>query len=59
MRGSLYDAGEFKLAKDLGLTLIPTHIVREIGIPETIERIYEVVGDNKAFLTFFVFLVNL
>lgn len=52
MRGSLYDAGEFKLAKELGLTLIPTHEVREIGIPETIKRICEVVGDNKAFLTF-------
>lgn len=52
MRGSLYDAGEFKLAKDLGLTLIPTHKVREMGIEETIKKIYEVVGDNKAFLTF-------
>lgn len=52
MRGSLYDAGEFKLAKELGLTLIPTHEVREIGIPETIKRIYDVVSDNKAFLTF-------
>ncbi len=52
MRGSLYDAGEFKLAKELGLTLIPTHTVREIGIEKTIEKIYEVVGENKAFLTF-------
>ncbi|MGO4988631.1 agmatinase [Gallicola sp. Sow4_E12] len=52
MRGSIYDAGEFKLAKDLGLTLIPTHKVREMGIAKTIEKAREVIGDNKTFLTF-------
>lgn len=52
MRGSLYDAGEFKLAKDLGLTLIPTYKVREMGIAETIKKAREIIGDNKVFLTF-------
>lgn len=52
MRGSIYDAGEFKLAKDLGLTLIPTHTVREMGLEATIDKAKEVIGDNKVFLTF-------
>lgn len=58
MRGSIYDAGEFKLAAELGLTLIPTHEVREMGIPAVIEKIKEVVGDNKAFLTFDIDFVD-
>lgn len=52
MRGSLYDAGEFKLAASLGLRTIPSHEVREMGIPAVIEEIKERVGDNKAFLSF-------
>lgn len=52
MRGSLYDAGEFKLAASLGLRTIPSHEVREMGILAVIEEIKKRVGDNKAFLTF-------
>lgn len=52
MRGSIYDAGEFKLAKDLGLTLIPSHEVRKMGINETLDIAKKVIGDNKVFLTF-------
>ena len=52
MRGSLYDAGEFKLAASLGLRTIPSHEVRAMGIPAVIEEIKKRVGDNKAFLTF-------
>lgn len=52
MRGSLYDAGEFKLAASLGLRTIPSHEVRQMGIPAVIEEIKNRVGDNKAFLTF-------
>lgn len=58
MRGSLYDANEFKLAASLGLTLIPTHEVREKGIKETIERAREIIGDNKVFLTFDIDFVD-
>lgn len=58
MRGSIYDAGEFKLAHDLGLTLIPTHKVREMGLPAVIEEIKRVVGDNKVFLTFDIDFVD-
>ncbi len=52
MRGSIYDAGEFKLAKSLGLTTIPSHKVREMGIQETIKMAKEIIGDNKVFLTY-------
>lgn len=52
MRGSLYDAGEFKLAASLGLRTIPSHEVREMGIQAVIEEIKKRVGDNKTFLTF-------
>ena len=58
MRGSLYDAGEFKLAADLGLKLIPTHKVREMGIPAVLEEINKRVGKNKAFLTFDIDFVD-
>lgn len=58
MRGSLYDAGEFKLAEDLGFTLIPTYKVREIGLKETIKKAKEVIGDNKVFLTFDIDFVD-
>ncbi|MDD2447077.1 MAG: agmatinase [Tissierellia bacterium] len=58
MRGSIYDAGEFKLAADLGLTLIPTHKVREMGIEKTIEKAREVIGDNKVFLSFDIDFVD-
>lgn len=52
MRGSIYDAKEFKLAKDLGLTLIPSHEVRKMGIEETIKKAKKVIGDSKVFLTY-------
>lgn len=58
MRGSLYDAGEFKLAASLGLNLIPTHQVREMGIPAVIEEIKKTVGSNKVFLTFDIDFVD-
>lgn len=58
MRGSLYDANEFKLAASLGLNLIPTHEVRENGLKETIDRAREIIGDNKVFLTFDIDFVD-
>lgn len=52
MRGSLYDADEFKKSAELGFRLIPTHEMREMGIENIVKAIKERVGDNKAFLTF-------
>lgn len=52
MRGSIYDKDEFKEATKLGLTLIPTHQVRQQGIKETLNQAKDIIGDNKVFLTF-------
>lgn len=52
MRGSIYDPNEFKVAADLGFTLIPTHEVRAMGLPAVVDEIKRVVGANKTFLTF-------
>ncbi len=58
MRGSLYDPDEHKMAAELGLKLIPSHKVREIGFEETIKQIIERVGDSKVFLTFDIDFVD-
>lgn len=58
MRGSIYDQGEFQLAADLGLTLIPSYKVNEMGIKETIKKAKEIIGDNKVFLSFDIDFVD-
>lgn len=58
MRGSLYDADEFKKAAELGLKVIPAHKVREMGFEETIKQIKERVGDNKVFFSFDIDFVD-
>lgn len=58
MRGSLYDANEHKMAAELGLKLIPSHKVREMGFEELIKQIKERVGDKKAFFTFDIDFVD-
>lgn len=58
MRGSLYDANEHEMAKELGLELIPAHKMREMGLPEVIKKIKERVGDKKVFLTFDIDFVD-
>lgn len=58
MRGSLYDPDEHKMAAELGLKLIPSHKMREMGFEETIKQVIERVGDNKTFLTFDIDFVD-
>lgn len=58
IRGSLYDANEPKIAKELGLEQIPAHQMREIGLPEVVKRIKERVGNKKVFLTFDIDFVD-
>ena len=58
MRGSLYDPDEYKKARELGFTLIPTKEVREIGFEAVINKAYDVIGDNKTFLTFDIDFVD-
>jgi agmatinase len=52
MRGSLFDAGDWKDARKLGFELIDTDTVRRIGLPETISRIRKRVRDEKVYISF-------
>ena len=58
MRGSIYDAGDWEDAREMGFDLAPTDEVRELGIPALIERIRERVGDAKAYVSFDVDFVD-
>jgi agmatinase len=58
MRGSIYDAGDWEDARELGFDLVPTDTVRKLGIEETIARIHERVGDAKAYVSFDVDFVD-
>jgi agmatinase len=58
MRGSIYDAGDWEDARELGFDLVPTDTVRKLGIEETIARIHERVGDAKLYVSFDVDFVD-
>jgi agmatinase len=58
MRGSLFDAGDWDDARELGFDLVPTDAVRQLGIPEVIDRIRETVGDAKVYVSFDVDFVD-
>ena len=58
MRGSIYDAGDWDDAKEMGFDLVSTDEVREIGIPAIIERIRERVGDTRTYVSFDVDFVD-
>ncbi len=58
LRGSLYDAGDWDDAKELGFELVPTDAVSKLGIEETIIRIRERVGDAKVYVSFDVDFVD-
>lgn len=58
MRGSLYDPNEHKRAADLGMLLVPSHRVHEMGLHAIIKMIKERVGDKPCFLTFDIDFVD-
>ena len=58
MRGSIYDAGDWEDARELGFELVPTDAVRKLGIEETIARIRERVGEAKVYVSFDVDFVD-
>lgn len=58
MRGTFYSEEDLKGSEDLGFQVITSFEIREIGIPETIRRIKQRVGDQKAFLTFDIDFVD-
>ena len=58
MRGPLYASGDLGVSRELGFDLVPTDEVRELGIPEVIERIRERVGDAGVYVSFDVDFVD-
>jgi agmatinase len=58
MRGSIYDEGDWNDAREMGFDLVPTDEVRALGIPRTIDRIRERVGDAKIYVSFDVDFVD-
>ena len=58
MRGSLYDPGDLEASRDLGFDLVTTDEIRERGIPTTLSRIRERVGDAKTYVSFDVDFVD-
>jgi agmatinase len=58
MRGSIYEAGDWEDAREMGFDLVPTDAIRKLGIEETIARIRERVGDARVYVSFDVDFVD-
>lgn len=58
MRGSIYEADEFEMARNFGFTLIPGHDVHERGLADVLAEAKEVLGGSKVFLTFDIDFVD-
>lgn len=58
MRGPVYDAGDYKVARDLGLYLMPNGEMRQHNMAEVAEMVVKRVGAGPAFLTFDVDFVD-
>lgn len=58
MRGSLYDPDEHRMAAELGMKLVPAHVVRSMGLDALLEQMNERVGGVPAFLTFDIDFVD-
>jgi agmatinase len=58
MRGPVYDAGDYDVARNLGLALMPNTEMRRYSMPEVAGIVRERVGQGPAFLTFDVDFVD-
>lgn len=58
MRGSLYGTEDIEDSREMGFEVLTTDDVRELGIPATIERIRERVGDARTYVSFDVDFVD-
>jgi agmatinase len=58
MRGSLYGSTDLEASRSLGFELLTTGEVKELGVPETIDRIRERVGNSKTYVSFDVDFVD-
>jgi agmatinase len=52
MRGSVYSKEDYDQARSYGFELITMAEVREIGVPNVIDRIHKRAGDANVFVTF-------
>ncbi len=58
LRGSLYDAQDWKLLDDLGIAYLPAEQALDLGMPAVAERVRERLGDGKAFFSFDIDFVD-
>lgn len=58
MRGPIYDAADYDVARDLGLYLMPNDEMRQHSMAEVAEIVVKRVGDGPAFLTFDIDFVD-
>lgn len=58
MRGSVYDAGDYKMARNLGFAFMPNTEMRRYSMPDVAKIVRERVGGGPAFLTFDVDFID-
>ena len=58
MRGSIYDKGDWDDAREMGFDLVPTDEVRQLNIPDVIDRIRARIGDARTYVSFDVDFVD-
>jgi agmatinase len=58
MRGSIYDKNDWDDAREMGFDLVPTDEVRELGLPEVIDRIRARATGAKVYVSFDVDFVD-
>ena len=58
LRGSLYDESDAIMTTEVGMQLITGPELHEIGVKETIRRVWERVGDGPAYVTFDIDFVD-
>ncbi len=58
LRGSIYSHKHLDIPKDLGFEVITTQEIREIGIKEVIDRIYNRIKETKVFVSFDIDFVD-
>jgi agmatinase len=58
MRGPVYDAGDYDVARQLGLAFLPNHEMRQHSMAEVAKMVRERVGSGPTFFTFDVDFVD-
>jgi agmatinase len=58
MRGPVYDAGDYDVARQLGLAFLPNHEMRQYSMADVARMVRERVGSGPTFFTFDVDFVD-